>query len=86
MVQSLLFGMPLSVRWEKKKEKKKIKMNWPLLDLRGFAAGKNLERDSVLHEVRNCISNSHFEPHLSIRTPHYFSCICECDKNRAVFE
>ena len=34
MVQSLLFA---SVR----SNMKKIKMNWPLLDLRGFAAGTN---------------------------------------------
>ena len=33
-------SLPLFVRWENMKMKK-IKMNWPLLDLRGFAAGKN---------------------------------------------
>ena len=54
MVQSLLFGRPLFVRWEKNMMMKnmKIKMNLPLLDLSASPQVKSRKNNAAAEEGR----------------------------------
>ena len=55
---------------------------WTIFRRRDFISFFCLSLTSAPNKACAASQNSHFKSQMSVRIPHYFSCIFDCDKNR----